>query len=256
MISAGSQEVIPRLTDQEREDWNRLRAEVIRLESYAVDFLQKLTEIRDRRLYRGEYMSFEAYCENELTTSSRHVNRLIVQHEVNERLGPIGPKLSESHAREVAKADPSLQVEVVKVAQAKAASEDRKPTAKDFALARKEVCEPEYEDVEPPDAAFLESDYEQAKRAVENGKQLKAFVRAIRDVKRQLSELPEAFGFELVNARESSIGKCIDDAINAIAVCIPAGVCPTCKGQCDGCHNCGNHGWVNSVMLDQIKRGS
>lgn len=50
-----------------------------------------LAEIRDSRLYRHQFKTFEDYCRARWGFSRRHSNRLIEAAEVVEQLGPIGP---------------------------------------------------------------------------------------------------------------------------------------------------------------------
>lgn len=50
-----------------------------------------LSRIREGRLYRDHYQTFEGYCKSRWDLSSRHVNRLIAAGEVAEDVGPIGP---------------------------------------------------------------------------------------------------------------------------------------------------------------------
>ena len=51
-----------------------------------------LARIRDARLYRAEFATFEDYCQTRWSLSRRHVNRLIAANDVVEDLGPMGPK--------------------------------------------------------------------------------------------------------------------------------------------------------------------
>jgi hypothetical protein len=70
-----------------------------------------LTEIRDRRLYRGAYQTFEAYCRDRWSMSARTANRQVkaawlaaVITIVGEGAGPIGPVPErESQLRPLAK---------------------------------------------------------------------------------------------------------------------------------------------------------
>ena len=61
------------------------------LESF-VEVGNALARIRDARLYRAEFATFEDYCQTRWSLSRRHVNRLIAANDVVEDLGPMGPK--------------------------------------------------------------------------------------------------------------------------------------------------------------------
>ena len=58
-----------------------------------------LLEIRDRRLYKESYDTFDAYCKERWKMSHRHANRLIGAADVASDLGPMGPKISERTIR-------------------------------------------------------------------------------------------------------------------------------------------------------------
>jgi hypothetical protein len=61
-----------------------------------------LAEIRDARLYRANYPSFDAYCRDRWGWSGRHVRRQIEATRIVTALGPIGPTpASEGVAREL-----------------------------------------------------------------------------------------------------------------------------------------------------------
>lgn len=72
-----------------------------------------LLEIRDSRLYRQNYRTFEAYCRDRWGMVRRNADRLIQAAEVAENLGPIGliPQ-TESQARPLTRLEPEVQREV------------------------------------------------------------------------------------------------------------------------------------------------
>ena len=71
---------------------------------------QALLTIRDQRLYRQDYATFEDYCRERWGLTHRHANRLIQAAEVVENVGPIGPiPLTESQARPLTRLAPSEQ---------------------------------------------------------------------------------------------------------------------------------------------------
>lgn len=90
------------LTAPERAD---LADQEASIESGAEQVARALTEIRDRRLYRDGYSTFEDYCRERWGMTHRHVNRKIIAAEVADALesagaGPIGP-IPEGQAREL-----------------------------------------------------------------------------------------------------------------------------------------------------------
>jgi hypothetical protein len=90
-----------------------------------------LAEIRDSRIYRGTFKTFEDYCEKRWDMGKSHVNRLMEAARVMDNLknSPIGevPK-TESQARPLAKLPAEQQPAAWEKAQEKA-KEEGKPVA-------------------------------------------------------------------------------------------------------------------------------
>jgi ParB family chromosome partitioning protein len=84
--------------------------------------------IRDKRLYRREFNTFEDYCQEKWSMPRRHVNRMIAASETIINLGPIGPILpeSESQVRPLTNLEPEIQKEVWKEV-VKQSEETRQP---------------------------------------------------------------------------------------------------------------------------------
>jgi hypothetical protein len=82
-----------------------------------------LMRVRDLRLYRVEYHTFENYCQERWGMTRRHANRLVESAEVVHNVGPIGPTPdNEAQARPLAKLkDPEQQREAWQRAVATAA---------------------------------------------------------------------------------------------------------------------------------------
>lgn len=72
--------------------------------------------IRDKRLYRKEFNTFEDYCQQKWSMPRRHVNRMIAASETIINLGPMGPILPESErqVRPLTSLEPEIQKEVWK----------------------------------------------------------------------------------------------------------------------------------------------
>jgi len=81
-----------------------------------VDVGSALLEIRDKRLYRQEYSTFEEYCREQWGMQRAHAYRLIESAKVLNTLSPIGDILpaTESQARPLASLEPEEQVEAWK----------------------------------------------------------------------------------------------------------------------------------------------
>ncbi len=73
-----------------------------------------LQAIRDNRLYRESFATFEAYCQDKWNLTSRHANRLIEAVEINEDLRPMGLELpiNERQARPLSRVEPEIRAEL------------------------------------------------------------------------------------------------------------------------------------------------
>jgi hypothetical protein len=91
-----------------------------------------LAEIRDARLYRPKYKTFEEYCQKNWNLNRSHVYRLIDAAAVARELSPLGDIPSERVAREIANVPKDQRKEIFNSALAKAKCEGRKLTAKDI----------------------------------------------------------------------------------------------------------------------------
>jgi len=100
-----------------------------------------LEEIRDSRIYRATFKTFEEYCKDRWGFSRIQAHRLIESAEVASML-PIGnrPK-TESQARELAKAPPEKREEVMTKAQEKAKDEGKPVAARHVEEAVAEAIE-------------------------------------------------------------------------------------------------------------------
>lgn len=84
------------------DEATRLRIKENAIERGADEVARALAVIRDERLYRAEYSTFEAYCRERWGMTYRRANQQIAAAEVNEIVGTIGSQLTERAARELA----------------------------------------------------------------------------------------------------------------------------------------------------------
>ena len=134
-------------------------------------------------------------------------------------------------------------------APAKAATEQPKPvsgTLLDPEL-DEEKEEPKQKAVDKP------ATMTKAEQAIFNASVLKEIVKSLQQAKRLAKAVEQIPGMEMFLARQLSIEREIESAKQAVNVTIPHSVCIRCKGK--GCPHCGNHGWVNSVMAEQLEHG-
>jgi len=78
-----------------------------------------LLEVRDSRLYRKEFRTFEDYCVVKWNLSKRYINRNLKALDTLNNLGPIGPNnlVTESQLRPLTNLEPEIQRQVVKDVQ-------------------------------------------------------------------------------------------------------------------------------------------
>lgn len=98
------------LTPNQRIRRNQLESQIKRNLNGFWEVCNALLEINESRLYRDEYPTFEAYCDDKWHFSERHARRLIFAGKVVERIGPVGPNVSERQLREFAILHPDQYV--------------------------------------------------------------------------------------------------------------------------------------------------
>lgn len=122
-----------------------------------------LLEIRDKRLYSPEWSRFEDYCQSRWNLKLRHVNKLIALVKIETILGPIGPKINESQARELT---PVIDKPEVVRAIVREAAKDGPITAKKLRTLREYREDPN----SPPAEDVWDEEYEEETRVVRVGK--------------------------------------------------------------------------------------
>lgn len=124
------------LSAEEKSDFQRLDEIVFRAVKSLLGAAVALEDIRDRRLYRADFQTFEAYCQQRFNITHQYANRLIAADRVRRKMETIVSKKQlamklpdqEGVLRELGRLpDASDQVEVYQEAIAVAAGEN--PTA-------------------------------------------------------------------------------------------------------------------------------
>jgi len=99
-----------------------------------------LQTIRDQRLYRREFATFDEYVTDRIGKSKRWADYQISYIEVignlTEQMGTMVPKVTERAAREIADLEPQQQAEVVK----SVVNSGEKPTAKNIKHERQKIA--------------------------------------------------------------------------------------------------------------------
>lgn len=211
---------------------------------------ENLLTIRDQRLYRASYGTFEEYCEQRWGFKKSYANRLITAGKTAARLGTIVTKdqvpTAEGHLREIAKAPEEKQAEVLQTGQKMAAESGRTPTAKDYADARKMVAE-EYEYVLDDDTAEIVQD--KAGRTVPvkflthvgTRAAINATAHKFNALIREIEALADREGGEFIAAQDlAERAKMVKGDLMQSAYWTH---CPRCSGK-PGCELCDGNGFM------------
>jgi len=102
-----------------------------------------LAEIRDSRLYKADFSTFDDYCIHKWGFKRAHAHRLIKAASVAIELSPVGDVPSERAARELVKVPKEKRETVIKAVITTAKSADRPITAKDIQFAASPATESE-----------------------------------------------------------------------------------------------------------------
>ena len=232
-------EIIEPLSPKDAADWKRLRKEVSLHQDAVCAFAECLTDIRDRRLYREEYGTFDAYVAAELSLSKRHINRLIHHEEVKRILGPMVPNVPESHARELVNVPPKKIPAIIKKADAKAKSEGRKREAKDVkAVVKEDVTVPKKES--PPEPSH---------HPKEMAGPLMAHVKTLTQMLNDLKKRAVDRGGEWIDVQA------ISTQISALKYSLKSAIyyadCPACGGK--RCAKCKQTGFLPELKSSVVK---
>ena len=98
------------LIKEERENLKKHETTIKKGLNTFVEVGQALLEIRENKLYRIEYKTFEEYCQEKWQMPSRVARRLISSKKTMDNLGPTGPKPTlERHVRPLTSLEPEVQ---------------------------------------------------------------------------------------------------------------------------------------------------
>jgi hypothetical protein len=232
-----------KLQDDERTEWNRLRQVV---GDSLRDWCEALRAIRDRRLYREDYPTFEAYCQIELGKTRQRINQVLAADVIRIELSSepiLESMLSKSSTRvveEIAKVPGEVRKRVAVQVAKEADEAGEVPTAQHV---RRVVAEVVAAPEVTADLHFPASDL--AAQVLELGGQFTA-------IKRKLTALGKQPGGELCRQVASdSDWAFVDTLRNKILNSAFARVCPHCAGK--GCGRCNDRGWQcrADITLDE-----
>lgn len=244
-----SNELSPFLSADEQRRFDQLR----RVATDSIrDFCEAMREIRDSKLYRDEYDTFESFCQVELGKTRQRINQILnadllrSELESDPSLETIVSKTNEGVMREIAKAPPELRNEVAKKVAAKAELDGKVPTAKQVKAVVAEVVAPIEKSEEEPSPAkpvtVQPSNSHLHFPAADLAAPLLDLAKQFSAIKKRLTELGKQPGGELCRQIASDATWLMVDTLrgrmlNAVFV----RACPHCDGK--GCARCGDRGW-------------
>lgn len=221
-----------------------------------------LFELNALEVYKETHKSFAAFVADEFGIEKSHAYRLIEAAKVESNLSPIGDTFlkptSESQYREIAKAPPEKQAEVVKAVAEICQQEERKPTASDYKKAVEEATSPKVAAVEG-ELVYEDMDDDDDEIGVEPVKpiplsnqpealvpKIKAAAQAITNLKRDVKYLHAQRGGEWIPFQEVELE--LDQLRYKISKAAFAMNCPKCKSKTDEkCIVCKGVGFVSEA---------
>ena len=216
-----------------------------------------LIELRVLEVYKETHKTFESFVFEQFGFEKSQAYRLIDAATVTANLSPIGdvsvlPK-TESQYREVAKAPPEQQAEVVRKVAEKAAEENRKPTAADYKkvvgellLEGESVAEP----VPAPNAPSVPRPPEHHPK--EMAGPLMAHVSTLTKMLNDLKKRKDERGGEWIDVQA------ISTQVSALKYSLKSSIycadCPACHGErCEKCKQTGFLPELKSATVDGTK---
>lgn len=218
-----------------------------------------LIELKQLEVYKETHKTFEAFVRDQFNLERAQAYRLMEAASVTKNLSPIGDKIDtpklESQLREVAKAPPEQQAEVVKKAVEKAAEENRKPTANDFKQAVKQVVGVLVEEGEIEGEEEIEEEPTIEEICEEDNKKIESFCRAIvKQFQEDVPKLPWTEDSGRINSAIASLKAGLTTLRGA-----KSEVCPACvEGQTEKgkCQYCKGHGYLPVYQAKTIPEDS
>lgn len=209
----------------------------------------KLLELHELGEFKETYKTFEIFVRELFNLERQQAYRLMEAARVAKNLSPIGDKIEvpklESQLREVAKAPVEQQAEVVRKVAEKAAEENRRPTARDFKEAVKQVAAELVEEPETEKAPSPPPEHHPKEMAGPLMAHVKTLVQMLNDLKKR----KEQRGGEWIDVQ--SISTQISALKYSLKSSIYAANCPDCHGaRCAKCKQTGFLPELKSAVVE------
>lgn len=251
-------EVLKPLSDGERLRFEQCREVVRRNLKTCFEVGAALLEIRESKLYREHWTSFEKFCQAEFNIGKSHAYRLIDASGVKKTVetSPIGDAVqSESHARALKDVPVELRTEVLEAAAA--ACEGGEPTADAIREAAKTIAPPKpIIELDSTGFAIPEKLVAFWNRREEVRKTLHS-LSLVRSTLRKAQEEDDLLYRPVTGiGREQtwqSVITALDRAFANIELAVPYAVCPVCQGRLlKQCTTCQERGFVSEFFYNNV----
>jgi hypothetical protein len=206
------------------------------------EFGLAIMEIRDKKLWRYKYTSWDAYCEQRWGWTTRRVNQRIAAAQLVNSLPSECVVENEGRARALAKVAPDRRGEVLEDLQ----KEGRPATARAIAdkAAEKPIIELDETDEHLPVP-------DKAMPFWRRRGEIQAILKAISRLRSAIKIAEENKDLLFVEVNFSGVLADLNNAYNKIGTAMPHAVCPTCQGQLvEKCANCAGRGVISKFRFD------
>jgi hypothetical protein len=206
-----------------------------------------LSEIREKRLYRSQYDTFEDYCRDRWQFTASRGRQLMAAVEAIASLPESAPKpANASQASALAEIDEDIREDVWDAARSNAESEGRSVTARDI----REAADEHFSD----QTGVIDAEFETLGDTNRGTADLafKLALDAIKEAQDAAEALIKTSAKAWLLTSGSALLKHLRDARDHVRGAKPAGICPSCEGV--GCSKCLETGWVNKTRMDALKK--
>lgn len=243
------------MTHEEANELKTLERVIERGMSTFVEVGNALKTIRDDKLYREEYKTFERYVEDRWQFKRRYAYNLIESAEAVENVHHGAQKLpaNERQARELHKAPPEKRAEIWQ----EVVDSTPTPTAKDVkAAVEKHTKQPADDVIDSPLVVSIVKDSidrdvpEHLREKFAIAAQLSAIGRKLDSIKREVVELANHDGGWFISVQDIEITcKDLKDKITDAGYWT---ACPRCDGK--GCNRCDLSGFVPKSKKNMLSK--
>lgn len=249
--------LVPVLSPDETEEFKRLNAIVQRTKQSTWEFLSALAEIKDKQLWRADYDTWEAYCEQQAGLTRQRVGQLIralkFREEQKRIPGAVVPK-TEREARQMMEEEQNpvtsanLPNDGDKIRMETVVSNNTSSKNKDSSLA---PPPPEEDELEtegkdrmgypvPKEIWPLFHRWHEAQKVLDQLRALRLYI-----------EEKKQRGDRLYAHLSSNWPSSLDQSIEELKQSIPYAVCVYCQGRnYKNCTNCRGTGFMGKFAFD------